>query len=84
MTMGNLAITTRGEPTGETRQFSGCSSRKNDASTWDECKNAQLKESCIRMLKECNLNENEKTELRRIENELKKEFEGVGEPVYGL
>ena len=65
----------KGEPTGETRQFSGCSSRKNDASTWDECKNAQLNESCIRMLKECNLNENEKTELRRIENELKKEFE---------
>ncbi len=30
-------------------------------------KNAQLKESCIRMFKECNLNENEKTELRRIE-----------------
>ena len=57
----------------ETSQFSGCSSRKNDASTWDECKNAQLKESCIRMLKECNLNENEKTELRRIENELKTE-----------
>lgn len=57
----------------ETSQFSGCSSRKNDASTWDECKNAQLKESCIRMLKECNLNENEKTELRRIENELRTE-----------
>lgn len=65
-----------GESTDQTSQFSGCSSRKNDASTWDECKNAQLKESCIRMLKECNLNENEKTELRQIENELKNELGG--------
>lgn len=63
----------KGEPTGETRQFSGCSSRKNDASTWDECKDVQAKRDCIRMLKECNLNENEKTELRRIENELRTE-----------
>lgn len=59
------------EPTGETSQSSSCSSRKNDASTWDECKDVQAKRDCIRMLKECNLNENEKTELRRIENELK-------------
>lgn len=61
------------EPTGETSQSSSCSSRKNDASTWDECKDVQAKRDCIRMLKECNLNENEKTELRRIENELKTE-----------
>ena len=63
----------KGEPTGETRQFSGCSPRKNDASTWDECKDVQAKRDCIRMLKKCKVNENEKTELRRIENELKTE-----------
>lgn len=60
----------KGEPPDET---SSSSSRKNDASTWDECKDVQAKRDCIRMLKECNLNENEKTELRRIENELKTE-----------
>lgn len=59
-----------GESTDKTNS---CSSRKNDASTWDECKDVQAKRDCIRMLKECNLNENEKTELRRIENELKTE-----------
>lgn len=60
----------KGEPPDET---SSSSSRKNDASTWDECKDVQAKRDCIRMLKKCNLNENEKTELRRIENELKTE-----------
>lgn len=59
-----------GESTDKTNS---CSSRKNDASTWDECKDVQAKRDCIRMLKKCNLNENEKTELRRIENELKTE-----------
>lgn len=63
----------KGESTGETSQFSGCSPRKNDASTWDECKDVQAKRDCIRMLKKCKVNENEKTELRRIENELKTE-----------
>lgn len=60
----------KGEPPDET---SSSSSRKNDASTWDECKDVQAKRDCIRMLKKCKVNENEKTELRRIENELKTE-----------
>lgn len=54
--------------------LNGDNERSGD-SDWDECKDVQAKRDCIRMLKECNLNENEKTELRRIENELKKEFE---------
>ena len=54
--------------------LNGDNERSGD-SDWDECKDVQAKRDCIRMLKECNLNGNEKTELRRIENELKKEFE---------
>ena len=54
--------------------LNGDNERSGD-SDWDECKDVQAKRDCIRMLKECNLNENEKMELRRIENELKKEFE---------
>lgn len=65
-----------GESTGEASQFSSCSSRKNDASTWDECKDVQAKRDCIRMLKECKLSEDEKKELKQIENELKNELGG--------
>lgn len=52
--------------------LNGDNERSGD-SDWDECKDVQAKRDCIRMLKECNLNENEKTELRRIENELRTE-----------
>lgn len=62
----------KGEPPDET---SSSSSRKNDASTWDECKDVQAKRDCIRMLKKCKLSEDKKNKLKRIENELKKEFE---------
>lgn len=61
-----------GESTDKT---SSSSSRKNDASTWDECKDVQAKRDCIRMLKKCKLSEDKKNKLKRIENELKKEFE---------
>lgn len=62
----------KGEPPDET---SSSSSRKNDASTWDECKDVQAKRDCIRMLKKCKLSEDKKKKLKQIENELKKEFE---------
>lgn len=62
-----------GESTDKTNS---CSSRKNDASTWDECKDVQAKRDCIRMLKECKLSEDEKKELKQIENELKNELGG--------
>lgn len=61
-----------GESTDKT---SSSSSRKNDASTWDECKDVQAKRDCIRMLKKCKLSEDKKKKLKQIENELKKEFE---------
>lgn len=61
----------KGEPPDET---SSSSSRKNDASTWDECKDVQAKRDCIRMLKKCKLSEDKKKKLKQIENELKKEF----------
>lgn len=52
--------------------LNGDNERSGD-SDWDECKDVQAKRDCIRMLKKCKVNENEKTELRRIENELKTE-----------
>lgn len=55
--------------------LNGDNERSGD-SDWDECKDVQAKRDCTRMLKECNLNENEKTELRQIENELKNELGG--------
>lgn len=61
-----------GESTDKT---SSSSSRKNDASTWDECKDVQAKRDCIRMLKKCKLSEDKKKKLKQIENELKEEFE---------
>lgn len=65
-----------GEPTDQTRGIFSRSSRKNDASTWDECKDVQAKRDCIRMLKECKLSEDEKKKLKQIENELKNELGG--------
>lgn len=62
-----------GNASDETSSSSSSLSRKNVTSIWDECKDVQAKRDCIRMLKKCNLNENEKTELRRIENELRTE-----------
>lgn len=52
--------------------LNGDNERSGD-SDWDECKDVQAKRDCIRMLKKCKVNENEKTKLRRIENELKTE-----------
>lgn len=48
---------------------------RSDDSDWDECKDVQAKRDCIRMLKKCKLSEDKKKKLKRIENELKKEFE---------
>lgn len=55
--------------------LNGDNERSGD-SDWDECKDVQAKRDCIRMLKKCKVNENEKTELRQIENELKNELGG--------
>lgn len=64
----------KGEPTDQTGGISSSLSRKNDASTWDECKDVQAKKDCIRMLKKCKLSEDEKKKLKRIKDELKKEL----------
>ena len=54
--------------------LNGDNERSGD-SDWDECKDVQAKRDCIRMLKKCKLSEDKKKKLKRIENELKKEFE---------
>ena len=65
-----------GEPADQTSRGRSSLSRKNNASTWDECKDVQAKRDCIRMLKECKLSEDEKKKLKQIENELKNELGG--------
>lgn len=65
-----------GEPTDQTSRGSSSSLRRNGTLAGDGGGEVQFKKNCIRMLKKCNLNENEKTELRRIENELKNELGG--------
>ena len=64
-----------GNASDETSSSSSSLSRKNVTSIWDECKDVQAKRDCIRMLKKCKLSEDKKNKLKRIENELKKEFE---------
>ena len=54
--------------------LNGDNERSGD-SDWDECKDVQAKRDCIRMLKKCKLSEDKKKKLKRIDNELKKEFE---------
>ena len=64
-----------GNASDETSSSFSSLSRKNVTSIWDECKDVQAKRDCIRMLKKCKLSEDKKNKLKRIENELKKEFE---------
>lgn len=66
----------KGELTDQTSRGHSSFSHRNGTLAGDGGGEVQFKKNCIRMLKKCNLNENEKTKLRQIENELKNELGG--------